>query len=89
MKHYIVKGESLKKAPSSLYLYHQKRTVDALVNNSVVFNTYPTGAGKTIASLLYIKEKLDVDTLFIAPTNEILRQHHVSNAGQSAGQDLL
>ncbi|GCD08741.1 type I-D CRISPR-associated helicase Cas3' [Clostridium tagluense] len=75
MKHYTVKGESLKKAPSSPYLYHQKRTLDELMSNSVVFNTYPTGAGKTIASLLYIKENPDVDTLFIAPTNELLRQH--------------
>lgn len=75
MKHYTVKGESLKKAPSSLYLYHQKRTLDELMSNSVVFNTYPTGAGKTIASLLYIKQDLNVDTLFIAPTNELLRQH--------------
>lgn len=75
MKHFRVKGESLKKAPSSPYLYHQRRTIDELMNNSVVFNTYPTGAGKTIASLLYLKENTSVDTLFIAPTNELLRQH--------------
>ena len=75
MKHYTVKGEFLKKAPSSPYLYHQKRTLDELRSNSVVFNTYPTGAGKTIASLLYLKENINVDTLFIAPTNELLRQH--------------
>lgn len=75
MKHFKVKGESLKKAPSPPYLYHQKRTVDELKNNSVVFNTYPTGAGKTMASLLYLKENTDIDTLFIAPTNELLRQH--------------
>ncbi|MBW9152363.1 type I-D CRISPR-associated helicase Cas3' [Clostridium estertheticum] len=75
MKRYTVTGEFLKKAPSSPYLYHQKRTLDELRSNSVVFNTYPTGAGKTIASLLYLKENINVDTLFIAPTNELLRQH--------------
>lgn len=75
MKHFKVKGEFLKKAPSSPHLYHQKRTLDELKENSVVFNTYPTGAGKTRASLLYIKENLNTDVLFIAPTNELLRQH--------------
>lgn len=75
MKHFKVEGEFLKKAPSSPYLYHQKRTLDALKENSVVFNTYPTGAGKTRASLLYIKENINDDALFIAPTNELLRQH--------------
>lgn len=75
MKHFKVKGEFLKKDPISSYLYHQKRTLDELKENSVVFNTYPTGAGKTKASLLYIKENTNVDVLFIAPTNELLRQH--------------
>ncbi|MDW8801442.1 type I-D CRISPR-associated helicase Cas3' [Clostridium sp. A1-XYC3] len=75
MKHFKVKGELLKKAPASPYLYHQKRTLDELKENSVVFNTYPTGAGKTKASLLYIKENPKIDVLFIAPTNELLRQH--------------
>ncbi|SUY46399.1 CRISPR-associated helicase Cas3, subtype CYANO [Clostridium putrefaciens] len=75
MKHYTVKGESLKKDPFSPYLYHQKRTLFELNKNSVVFNTYPTGAGKTISSLLYLKENMNIDTLFIAPTNELLRQH--------------
>ncbi|KEI13347.1 type I-D CRISPR-associated helicase Cas3' [Clostridium novyi] len=74
MKHFKVKEEFLKKAPSTSYLYHQQRTLDELHKNEVVFNTYPTGAGKTIASLLYLKENRD-DVLFIAPTNELLRQH--------------
>ncbi|KGM92898.1 type I-D CRISPR-associated helicase Cas3' [Clostridium botulinum] len=75
MKHFKVKEEFLKKTPSTPYLYHQKRTLDELQKNEVVFNTYPTGAGKTIASLLYLKENPDKDMLFIAPTNELLRQH--------------
>lgn len=74
MKHFKVKEEFLKKDPSTSYLYHQKRTLDELQKNEVVFNTYPTGAGKTIASLLYLKENRD-DVLFIAPTNELLIQH--------------
>lgn len=75
MKRLKVKGEQLKKAPSIPFLYHQYRTVTELSTNSVVFNTYPTGAGKTVASLLYIKENPKIDALFIAPTNELLNQH--------------
>lgn len=88
MKHYNVRGESLKKAPSSPYLYHQKRTVDELKENSIVFNTYPTGAGKTIASLLYLKENTNIDALFIAPTNELLRQHSEDIKGFITKNDL-
>ncbi|WP_053957663.1 type I-D CRISPR-associated helicase Cas3' [Inediibacterium massiliense] len=75
MKCFKVEGEFLKKAPSSPYLYHQKRTLDELKQHSVVFNTYPTGAGKTRASLLYLKENPNNNVLFIAPTNELLKQH--------------
>ncbi|MCT4509902.1 MAG: type I-D CRISPR-associated helicase Cas3' [Tepidibacter sp.] len=75
MKHFKIKGEHLKKAPQSFLLYHQYRTLEELKNNSVIFNTYPTGAGKTRASLQYIKENKRSDVLFIAPTNELLNQH--------------
>lgn len=58
-------------------LYHQMRTLEALRTHDLVMNTYNTGAGKTIASLLYL---FDLDgtgknVLFIAPTNALLAQH--------------
>ncbi len=58
-------------------LYHQKRTYDELRGNDLVINTYNTGTGKTQASLLRLfdlKEDND-NVLFIAPTNELIRQH--------------
>jgi CRISPR-associated endonuclease/helicase Cas3 len=63
----------------SLPLYHQIRTVEALRLYQVVMNSYNTGTGKTIASLLYLcemnAEQRD-NVLFIAPTNELLHQHY-------------
>lgn len=58
-------------------LYHQLRTYGALVDHDLVVNTYNTGTGKTIASLLQLfrlngKRK---NVLFIAPTNALLHQH--------------
>lgn len=58
-------------------LYHQKRTYDELRENDLVINTYNTGTGKTQASLLRLfdpKNEND-NVLFIAPTNELIRQH--------------
>ena len=58
-------------------LYHQKRTYDELKTNNLVINTYNTGTGKTQASLLQLfdlKNEND-NVLFIAPTNELIRQH--------------
>lgn len=58
-------------------LYHQKRTYDELKTNDLVINTYNTGTGKTQASLLRLfdlKNEND-NVLFIAPTNELIRQH--------------
>ena len=58
-------------------LYHQQRTYDALKVNNLVINTYNTGTGKTRASLLRLfdlKNEKD-NVLFIAPTNELIRQH--------------
>ena len=58
-------------------LYHQQRTYDELKENDLVINTYNTGTGKTQASLLRLFELKDDDdnVLFIAPTNELIRQH--------------
>ena len=58
-------------------LYHQQRTYDELKENDLVINTYNTGTGKTQASLLRLfdlKNEND-NVLFIAPTNELIRQH--------------
>ncbi len=64
-------------------LYHQWRTYNEKTADIIV-NSYNTGTGKTKAALLRL---LDLDTayrenryvnanmLFIAPTNELLRQH--------------
>ncbi len=58
-------------------LYHQQRTYDAFAKNDLVINTYNTGTGKTQASLLRLFDLKDMDdnVLFIAPTNELIRQH--------------
>ncbi|PJF32773.1 MAG: hypothetical protein CUN57_04130, partial [Phototrophicales bacterium] len=66
-------------------LYHQYRTYEALLENDLVINTYNTGTGKTKAALLYLAEldriyrdangKKRQNVLFIAPTNELIRQH--------------
>ncbi|MEO9028790.1 MAG: type I-D CRISPR-associated helicase Cas3' [Ktedonobacteraceae bacterium] len=73
-------ADALKAAP----LYHQWCTYKAK-DASIVVNSYNTGTGKTKAALLRL---LDLDeayrnngladnanVLFIAPTNELLRQH--------------
>lgn len=58
-------------------LYHQLRTLEALRQHDLVANTYYTGTGKTIASLLYLFELNGTgkNVLFIAPTNALLAQH--------------
>lgn len=58
-------------------LYHQKRTYDELKTSDLVINTYNTGTGKTQASLLRLFDLKNEDdnVLFIAPTNELIRQH--------------
>lgn len=58
-------------------LYHQLRTVQALRDHPLVVNTYDTGTGKTVAALLGLLDPVrrGVNTLFIAPTNELLGQH--------------
>ena len=56
-------------------LYHQQRTYEALKTNALVINTYNTGTGKTLASLLRLFDLEDENVLFIAPTNELIHQH--------------
>jgi CRISPR-associated endonuclease/helicase Cas3 len=58
-------------------LYHQQRTFEALRDHDLVANTYNTGTGKTMASLLYLFELhgRSKNVLFIAPTNALLAQH--------------
>jgi len=60
-------------------LLHQLRTYEALEQTELVVNSYNTGTGKTKAALLHLLRQRDegryVNTLFIAPTNELLRQH--------------
>ena len=56
-------------------LYHQYRTYTALQSQDLVINAYNTGTGKTKASLLHLRDLRDTNVLFIAPTNELIRQH--------------
>ncbi len=58
-------------------LYHQQRTYDALSDYLLVVNSYDTGTGKTVAALLGLLNPAlrGRNCLFIAPTNELLRQH--------------
>ncbi len=64
-------------------LYHQWRTYQAK-SADIIVNSYNTGTGKTKAALLrlldldeeYKKSRYNnANVLFIAPTNELLRQH--------------
>jgi len=56
-------------------LLHQMRTYRALQNFPVVMNTYNTGTGKTVASLLHLFDLRGQNVLFIAPINALLAQH--------------
>ncbi len=58
-------------------LYHQLRTYQALHEYDLVVNSYNTGTGKTVASLLYLFDLNGAgkNVLFIAPTNALLAQH--------------
>ncbi|MCP4418493.1 MAG: type I-D CRISPR-associated helicase Cas3', partial [Chloroflexi bacterium] len=58
-------------------LYHQMRTYEALQQHDLVMNTYNTGTGKTIASLLHLRDLRgkNKNVLFIAPTNALIQQH--------------
>lgn len=56
-------------------LYHQMRTYEALKQFDLVMNTYNTGTGKTVASLLHLHDLHGKNVLFIAPTNALIQQH--------------
>lgn len=63
------------KTKDSFFMKHQIDTYNANKEYDIVFNTYPTGTGKTRASLLHILDKPFDNVLFIAPTNELISQH--------------
>lgn len=71
-------------------LYHQMRTLEALGDHDLVMNTYDTGTGKTVASLLHLfkLDKTGKNVLFIAPTNALLAQHAADIAAFVAANDL-
>ena len=68
-------------------LQHQLDTVEALTQNDLVINAFPTGTGKTKAALLWLLDHPQTNTLFIAPVNELVRQQarearqFIENAG--------
>ena len=55
-------------------LQHQLDTVEALAQNDIVINAFPTGTGKTKAALLWLLRHARTNALFIAPVNELVRQ---------------
>ena len=69
-------------------LYHQQRTYEALKRRDLVINTYNTGTGKTLASLLRLFDLSGENVLFIAPTNELIHQH-VEDISQFVSENNL
>lgn len=58
-----------------MMLEHQLLTYQGLRDHDLVVNTFATGTGKTKASLLHLLDRPHANVLFIAPTNELIRQH--------------
>lgn len=56
-------------------LWHQLETYLKLQEQHVVFNTFPTGTGKTLAAYAYLLERPQSHALIIAPTNALISQH--------------
>ncbi len=56
-------------------LAHQVETYKELKDNHVVFNSFPTGTGKTLAAYLHLIDCPNSDALVIAPTNALISQH--------------
>ncbi|CBN54052.1 MULTISPECIES: type I-D CRISPR-associated helicase Cas3' [Kamptonema] len=56
-------------------LDHQIKTYQSQKSFDLVLNTFPTGTGKTKAALLHLLDNPQANTLLIAPTNELIRQH--------------
>ncbi|ONN27906.1 hypothetical protein XJ44_01480 [Thermosipho affectus] len=55
--------------------FHQIETAEKLKKYDIVFNTYPTGSGKTRALLNSIKELTPKKVLIIAPINVLIDQY--------------
>ncbi len=70
-----VAGADLPLAPGGGLLLHQLHTVEALERFPVVFNTAPTGAGKTLAALNSLVRRSGESALLVAPTNALIDQH--------------
>jgi CRISPR-associated endonuclease/helicase Cas3 len=58
-----------------LPLAHQLETYKQLKNNHVVFNSFATGTGKTLAAYLHLLDRPQSHALVIAPTNALITQH--------------
>lgn len=56
-------------------LEHQIKTYQLQKIFDLVLNTFPTGTGKTNATLLHLLDNRQANTLLIAPTNELICQH--------------
>ena len=56
-------------------LAHQLETYNQLKDNHVVFNSFATGTGKTLAAYLHLLDRPKSSALIIAPTNALIAQH--------------
>lgn len=56
-------------------LVHQLETYNQLKSNHVVFNSFSTGTGKTLAAYLHLLDRPNDNALVIAPTNALITQH--------------
>lgn len=65
----------LEKVRGLLPLTHQLETYRQLKENHIVFNSFPTGTGKTLATYLHLLDRPDSNALIIAPTNALIAQH--------------
>ncbi|GEM_PF-1828307 len=59
-----------------IWATHQVEVANALTKYEIVFNTFPTGSGKTLSLLNSIRLNNYTKALLIAPTNELLRQYY-------------
>jgi CRISPR-associated helicase Cas3 len=59
-----------------IWATHQIEVANALKEYEIVFNTFPTGSGKTLSLLNSIRLNNYSKALLIAPTNELLHQYN-------------
>jgi len=59
-----------------IWATHQIKVAKDLMQYEIVFNTFPTGSGKTLSLLNAIRLNNYKKALLIAPTNELLRQYY-------------